>query len=525
MRASYIILLLVFEVIISDQKCTKGENNCSLCNPMTNLCLECDYDVYVPDENGGCKKSKTCSVGYNYCLDCEDDNTLCKECEEGYYPDKNGGCSYSANCNISYKGKCLKCNENYILNQEINICRSTNLEEFRNCEVIQPSNGKCQKCTEGYFLTSDDKKCTKTENCKESAFENCILCNKGFYLDKKEQKCKEQKGKYLYCQEDIDGKKCSTCEKNYYFDENGNCTNTNYCEQRSDSGACKECVEGYYLSKSNGACTKAKNCSTGIKSEGICEKCISGYYIDYKDGKCKSNSEENDFKNCVKAFGNCIECSLSTYLGDDYKCTNIPNCAESLDGICIECRENFYLGLDNKCSKFKHCIYSNVVECLECEDNYYFDKNNKTCQKWNYDFYGCKFGYSNKGCDKCKNDYYLNKTDKICYENTLNDSFYKCSMTDDSGEQCKSCIENYELVTKYHRCTNIKGCLHQEQDKCLECNSYNCLDVKTGLCESNINKSSKQYYKCKKTNKAGNSCDECVEGMVVDDDGFCVAEK
>ena len=290
MRASYIILLLVFEVIISDQKCTKGENNCSLCNPMTNLCLECDYDVYVPDENGGCKKSKTCSVGYNYCLDCEDDNTLCKECEEGYYPDKNGGCSYSANCNISYKGKCLKCKENYILIENINICKSIYLEEFKNCEKINTVDGICENCFDGYFLNSEDKKCTKTENCKESIFDKCILCDKGYYLDKREGKCKEQKGNMLYCKEAIDDESCNICEDNYFFDDEGNCTNTNFCKNRGELGYCKDFISGYYLSYFGNTCTNTENCYTGINSLGICDKCFSGYYIDFNDGKCKTGS-------------------------------------------------------------------------------------------------------------------------------------------------------------------------------------------------------------------------------------------
>ena len=212
-------------------------------------------------------------------------------------------------------------------------------------------------------------------------------------------------------------------------------------------------------------------------------------------------------------------------MGDDYKCTDIIYCAESMDGICIECRENYYLGLDNKCSKYEHCIYSNSFECLECEDNYYFEKNKKICNEWDNDFYGCKYGYEDKGCERCKNDFYLNKTDKLCYDNSLNDSYYKCAVADENG-QCKSCVENYELGNKYHRCSNIKGCVYQESDKkCLECSSINCLDVKTGLCESNTNRTAKQYYKCRKTNKDGTACAVCNEGYTLDDDDFCVLAK
>ena len=171
---AYIFLLFFIEEIKSEPTCVKGENNCLLCNPMTKLCLECNYNVYVPDENGGCEKSKTCNIGYNYCIECDDDNHLCKTCEEGYFPDDNGGCSYTDNCDISYKGRCLKCKEDYILNEEINFCKSINLEEFRNCETIQTSNGKCEKCIEGYFLTSDDKKCQKMKIVKKQYLKNVL---------------------------------------------------------------------------------------------------------------------------------------------------------------------------------------------------------------------------------------------------------------------------------------------------------------------------------------------------------------
>ena len=149
----------------------------------------------------------------------------------------------------------------------------------------------------------------------------------------------------------------------------------------TDQGTCKECVSGYYLSNFGNTCVKTENCYSGIKSEGICDKCKSGFYIDYKDWKCKSNQEDNDFKECVKADGHCIECSLKTYLGDDNKCTDIIYCAESMDRIFIEYRENYYLRFGNKCSKFEHCIYSNVFDCLECEDNYYFEKSKKVCKE------------------------------------------------------------------------------------------------------------------------------------------------
>ena len=68
------------------------------------------------------------------------------------------------NCEISYKGICLQCKDNYILNVQINICKPIDSEEFRNCEIIKTLVGTCEKCKEGFYLTSEDKKCTKTDH-------------------------------------------------------------------------------------------------------------------------------------------------------------------------------------------------------------------------------------------------------------------------------------------------------------------------------------------------------------------------
>ena len=520
------IFSLFFKIILSEPSCTKGKNFCSLCNPITKLCIQCTYDILIPDQNGGCEKANICNMGKNFCNQCSDEGELCKICDEGYFPDENGGCSYSNNCEISYKGKCFKCKENYILNEQINICKSLNSEEFRNCEEISTLNGTCKKCLNGYYLTSEDNRCTKTGNCSESIYEKCIKCQKGYYLDMKEEKCKEQKENLMYCKEVLDGINCNVCEDNYYFDQEGKCVNTNYCEKKGSSVSCSQCITGYFLSSFDYTCTNTENCYTGINSQGICNKCKYGYYIDFKDGKCRSNQEENDYKNCVIADGKCIECSLNYYLGEDFKCTNILYCAESINGTCIECKENYYLGMDNKCSKFENCIYSDDFGCLECKNGFYFDKKSRKCKIWDEYFEGCKYGYEDKSCERCKDDYYLNKTDNLCYNNSLNNSFYKCAMTDDYGNQCKSCIENYYLGYKYHRCSKINGCVLQENDsKCLECNSFNCLDVKTGLCEDNNNKGVKKYYKCKKTNEEGTACGECLEGLILDNDGFCVLDK
>ena len=52
------ILLLISKIILCASACEEGVNNCTSCNPITKLCVRCDKDVLIPDQNGGCTNSK-----------------------------------------------------------------------------------------------------------------------------------------------------------------------------------------------------------------------------------------------------------------------------------------------------------------------------------------------------------------------------------------------------------------------------------------------------------------------------------
>ena len=43
----------------------KNDNYCSKCNPLTNLCAKCEFDILTPDEYGGCIGIQKCTLGYN----------------------------------------------------------------------------------------------------------------------------------------------------------------------------------------------------------------------------------------------------------------------------------------------------------------------------------------------------------------------------------------------------------------------------------------------------------------------------
>ena len=520
----FYLILIVFSF---SYPCKEGTNYCSRCNPVTKLCEKCEKDIFIPDNDGGCEVRKKCSPGENYCLECQDDLNVCKLCEDRYFPDEIGGCSYTNDCEISYKGECIKCKEDLVLiGQNIKVCKSIYSEDLKNCDKINLENGFCESCKEGFYLNTGDKKCSRIQNCQFSSFGICNKCASNYYLDIKEAECKLQSGNFLNCKQTIDGQNCDICDDDYYPDEEGKCISINFCLKKGLYEKCEKCMEGYFPSKL-GECTKEKNCYEGNKNLGICIQCESEFYIDFQDGKCKSNREENDFKYCRKANGDCYECSYGTYLGNDKKCSLSKNCAEASKGICIQCLENYHLGLDNKCTNIDKCIYSDFYgECTECENNNYYNRSNKLCEIEKENFENCKITtFDGNFCDKCKKDFYYNRTKHLCFSNKEGD-FYKCAYTSENGDYCVGCIEDYYLGDIDHKCSLIEGCdISENENKCIQCYSEEwCLDLKTGKCEYNKiieDENKKFYYKCNRTNEEGNACDICIEGFELKN-GLCV---
>ena len=330
----------------------------------------------------------------------------------------------------------------------------------------------------------------------------------------------------MNCKQTLDNEICDICEDDFYLDEDGNCISINYCLKGS-GGRCIKCFDNYILTGSKDSCTKTENCYVGDKNIGVCLDCDLGYYLDYKDGKCKSNEEDNDFKYCKEADGDCYKCIYGYVLGKDNKCSRSKNCEESDDGTCIQCQDNYYLGLDNICTNVEHCIYSYSYSCIECEDGYYYNKNTEKCKIAEGNFTSCRIGYGDEYCLACKYDYYLNKTDNNCYDNSnIKDKFYKCAYTDYYGDFCQECIDGYYLGEKDKKCTDIQGCaLSDDDNNCLECEETYCLDVKLGRCFDNDdieNEEKKFYYRCNRTNKEGTACEICEDdNYILNGNGLC----
>ena len=516
--------------IISEKTCIENKNYCKKCHPLTNECIKCVSDNFIVNNEGGC--TGKCKLGKNYCNECDEEEKLCKMCQSNFYPDKVGGCSLVSNCESSYEGKCMQCEEGYILIGQDNgfkICKNQNSLDFKNCKTINNINGLCEECEAGFFLNAGDFKCSQTNNCYNSIFGICSSCIDGYYLNKKNEKCEKVSDKFIHCKQTLDEQNCDICDSNYYLAEDGQCTDTIFCS-KTEKGKCTECISGAKLIREN-VCTFEEKCYNADKDTGLCISCISGYYIDNKDKKCKSNKENNEYKYCLIANEGCRKCEEGYYLGEDLQCTKTEKCAESENNICNECSKGFYLGLDHKCTKVNHCIYSGSTDeyiCDECEDNYYYNNFNQTCvETKDVKFKNCKLAITNDTyCSECKNNYYLNLSDFLCYDNTKQGNFYKCAITNQNGTECEFCEKNYYFGRGDKKCSNITRCkISENGNKCLVCDECFCLDLKKGLCFDNdflYEENQKIYIKCNMTNKEGTACEQCLEGYEVGEEGYCI---
>ncbi len=525
----FILFLLQFLSIYS-QNCIENKNFCRKCSLITNLCDNCDFNVLSPDETGGCKGANICKLGENYCDKCDDDGKICKECEIGLFPDENGGCSYSNNCELSYKGQCLKCKSDFFLigaENNYKICKSLLSKDLQNCKVINNITGLCDKCEDNYFLNEGDKRCSKIENCSESNYNSCIKCNSGFYLDKKQEKCIKQEKQFLNCKQTIDSETCEECDDEYYFDEEQKCVNTKFCS-KSENNKCKECISSYYLTEDGKSCSSEKNCFTADIGTGVCEWCSNNYYLKLNEGKCINDEENIDYKYCKIVSNKCEQCESGFKFSKDRRCTKSSHCEESENGNCLVCSEGFYLGLDAKCTDKENCIYSSINgNCIECKDGYVWDNYNQVCKQADDKFKNCRLTLEGVFCAACKKNFYLNKSDNLCYDNTQKNEFYKCSIS--TGKICQDCEEGYYYGYNDYKCSKIENCIQSEDENtCLKCKDYYCLDVKDGKCVKNkkiLKEENKFYFRCLKTNKEGTSCEECEQGLLLNENGVCVNIK
>ena len=535
--SKFLIFLMFF--IQTFQHCEIGKNFCVLCDFATDLCKNCESELFQPDEKGGCAGSKKCNLYQNHCLECSSSSYLCEKCDEGYFPDNNGGCATITNCEVSENGNCKLCQENYTLiynGKNYMECISTNSEELLNCEEYD-NYGHCLKCKENYYLNIGDRKCSNTENCLRSTNGICDICDYNYYLDKFNKTnylCKSNKDKnsFLHCSVSEDGENCDVCLQPYYLTVDKKCVKTNYCNEGvTGTDECERCIPNYYLSEDKYSCTVTQNCKNGYQNNGKCKICLEGYYNNLNDGKCYSNNEDNQFKYCQTATDKCELCIKDYYLGEDNKCSFTRNCSESNLGTCTKCIPDYHLGKDNKCTNIQNCIKSDYkYECQECEEGFFVSMDQCVKEDIQGDtFKNCKIAFYNQNhCSKCRDNYYLYQPDNLCYKQT--DEFNKCSNVAKNSENkdvCTSCEDLYYLGED-GICSPIAGCAKSQDGKCLECYSGLCRNKQKGTCDQNsyIDEDDKEEpnngvcFRCKETNDAGTQCTQCEDGYVLSN-GFC----
>ena len=471
-----ILFLTLIGLSLSLPMCVVERNFCSECHSITNLCTKCEYDILIPDEEGGCTGINKCSVGKNYCNQCTEETNLCNECEQGFYPDKNGGCSYTENCEISYDGHCIKCDsEYYLIGNEIKVCKYIGLDDFQNCKEINYSNGLCLECEEDYFLNSGDKKCILTEHCYKSSFGTCSLCDKNYTLNKEDDLCIEKNEDFINCKITLDGKECDECDDDFYFSEDGKCTNVKNCIY-SRNNECIECKDDLYFDRSEQLCKESKDNLVNCKYNSLyepnnCALCKDDYYLSSPDNVCKSNKEEGPF----------YKCSFSNYNGDK----------------CSQCVGEYYIGRDDlKCNLIQGCLSSeNEKKCLEC-DRYYVLDNEGDCvdnyyitDKEKQFYYYCKvLNEEGTGCALCENG--LNATEAgICYDDV------HCEKNDEGV--CTKCQKDNPFGYNSYCLNEVFGCVDTFLKNCIRCDNVLDLDL----------------------------CTECEEGYDIDEYGDCIKKE
>ena len=524
----FLIFYIIIEQLISSPLCINNTNYCSQCNNSTNLCEKClKPRIFIPDEFGGCKPSHKCFPDKNHCKKCDSSRKLCSICEQFYYPDENGACSYTIGCEISYKGECLKCkNEFALVGTQLKLCKSLLLTDYKNCLEINEITGFCRTCEEGYELQLGDYKCTKLKHCNESIYDNCMSCDPTYYYNKKEDKCLMKELELTYCKISLDGNNCDVCDYGYYMDKTGICMKSPFCEE-TFYFKCTKCIPGYYLSTFN-ICTTTDNCYEVDQDSFLCNSCQKNYYLNKKNYKCYPNIENSPYKHCsVVDEEKCILCEHGFHLTEDFKCSNTRYCSISENGICYQCSKDYYLGLDNICTNVEGCIYSIDGTCTECEEGYYYHTLNNTCIEMEGIFANCKFTCPiGDRCCECKNDFYLNLNDSLCYDNTAPGPYTKCAFIENEFERCRFCVDGYYLGTDDHKCCKVENCkLVENENKCLECDTFYCLDAKKQECVYNdfLDDLDKTIYiSCLRTNEEGTKCEKCIEGYEPNEDGYCV---
>ena len=332
-----------------------------------------------------CNKCKICYN--NKCIKCEDnyklifDRNLCQIefNEEGYYLHNNNG-------NLIYK----KCHE---------FCKTCNIGPIYSDDFLKIEDTNCIECISDYY------KVEGTNNC---VYKNTLLKNHYFNeIEKKFLKCSEN---CLTCnQSQINSTffGCSSCDEiSILYPQSMNCLNC-FAKNKYINPYFNSCLdeipEGHYLldednrlvdtcfptckkcdkkgNESNHECLECGNNFiynyTGVNGEKCLDDCIN--YDLFKDNdtkRCFDNCLDNIWNN--KTFGFNFECYEQCPEGTIELENNICSCQNLyyLDGkktICINspsCPDTYPLQKENSSECYKNCDIVYKLKCVNiCPNN------------------------------------------------------------------------------------------------------------------------------------------------------------
>ena len=461
------------------------------------------------------KKCFKCKVDYNLIGIFENDNNpiICDNkinVSIGYYQNNITKIYYKCTefCDTCNKTHCSKCNNIHKLNEDNTTC----IDKVKNCDKYN-DEFNCVKCKPNYYFIGNNR-----DECKN------IDINKYYSLDDIS---------YFPCNTAIDycdlcyndSKKCSQCEKGYYFLEE----NRTHCRNDKDLSE--------YFSEDNNIsyypCNKdIENCQK-CKSRLLCTKCYNNFYLISRNNIRECSEDVDDtyytedegktYHPCYEAIENCEKCINKNTCT---KCYDEYGLYENYKNICVYIGDNRYYTEDGNtyylCSKklpnCETCLNNNY--CLSCKQRSYFIEyeknrcyNDKNLSKYYTNDNGITYFLCENNCDTCYNNtvcktcipnyYFIGDDRNKCYKIDIEKyysinggiSYLLCADKMANCEKCQfpnycdECKNNYYFVNKtYDKCYNIsrKKYFYEEESKsyfpcnlnidyCDECfNGYSC---------------------------------------------------
>jgi len=338
------------------------------------------------------------------------------------------------NCRVCYNDLCLKCNENFNLNEESHICifnschylcqTCNNGRPILNTITLEVEDTNCETCINDYYKVINTNNCVHKDNppvgyyldIDHGLFLNCYINCKT---------CNKNKKNSTYFN-------CLTCgENDLFYEKSSNCLNCVYLNKYVNYFQ-YDCIEyipdGYYLSdpltKIIDKCfISCKHCNMkGNSNDHKCTECSDAYPYNYNNGqKCLDDCSkeklylESENKICYR------DCSNN----------NINDKKSNYKNKCIDKNEspkNYildeYYNYISKCNPKNEYEFNN--ECYKsCPDGTKIDISEKT-----------------KNLCICNNLYYLNGENYICINSKICPDHYPYLKI--NSKECSNCPVTYK---------------------------------------------------------------------------------